>query len=91
MWADGPVFLQHVTTLMKPLTNISAGRAAFRNSGVRVATCLYRGDAVGDVVLAGDAQQLVLWELEATEGTRSGFLLQLGRVGMTGEWETWKI
>lgn len=39
--------------------------------------CLYRGDAVGQVVLAGNAQQFILWQLKATEGTRSSFLLQL--------------
>lgn len=40
----------------------------------------YRGDAVGQVVLAGDAQQLVLRQLEAAEGTRRRLLLQLRRV-----------
>lgn len=40
----------------------------------------YRGDAVGQVVLAGDAQQLVLRQLEAAEGTRGRLLLQLRRV-----------
>lgn len=39
--------------------------------------CVYRGDAVGQVVLAGDAQQLILRQLKATEGTWSGLLLQL--------------
>lgn len=39
--------------------------------------CLYRGDAIGQVVLAGNAQQFVLWQLEATEETWSRFLLQL--------------
>lgn len=45
-----------------------------------VGDCCYRGDAVGQVVLAGDAQQLVLRQLEAAEGTRSRLLLQLRRV-----------
>lgn len=42
--------------------------------------CVYRGDAVGQVVLAGDAQQLVLRQLKATERTWSGLLLQLWRI-----------
>ena len=40
-------------------------------------SCWYRGDAIGQVVLAGNTEQLVLWELAATERTWSRFLLQL--------------
>lgn len=38
---------------------------------------LYRGNAIGQVVLAGDTQKFVLRELISTERTRSRFLLHL--------------
>lgn len=41
----------------------------------------YRGDAVGQVVLAGDAEQFVLRQLSATEGTGGRLLLQFRGVG----------
>lgn len=44
---------------------------------------MYRGDAVGQVVLAGNTQQFILRQLEATEGTRSSFLLQLRLIRAT--------
>lgn len=53
---------------------------------VRVAWAAgYRGDAVWQVVLAGEAEQFVLWQLEAAERTRGGLLLQLGRVRTSAE------
>lgn len=45
--------------------------------------CLYRGNAIGQVVLAGDTQQFILWQLKATEGTWSSFLLHLWCVWMS--------
>lgn len=48
--------------------------------------CLYRGNAVRQIVLAGDAQQFVLCQLKATEGTRSSFLLQLRCVWTSVVW-----
>lgn len=44
---------------------------------------MYRGDAIGQVVFAGNAEQFVLRQLEATEGTRSSFLLQLRLIRAT--------
>lgn len=57
-----------VRQLFSPARARRRGRARARS---------YRGDAVGHVVLAGDAQQFVLWQLEAAEGTRSSLILQL--------------
>lgn len=75
-----PVFFKHVTTLKKGST-ITVIKVKFTNRVLEyVGDCCYRGDAVGQVVLAGDAQQLVLRQLEAAEGTRSRLLLQLRRV-----------
>lgn len=42
--------------------------------------CLYRGDTIGQVVFAGDTQELILWELISTEGARGCVLLHLCQI-----------
>lgn len=44
---------------------------------------LYRGDTIGQVVFAGDAQELILWELISTEGARGRLLLHLCQIRMS--------
>lgn len=43
----------------------------------------YRGDTIGQVIFAGDAQKLILWELISTEGTRGRLLLHLCQIRMS--------
>lgn len=80
MRARGPIFFEHMTTLeRKQDDKIKYKDLQATFNGLRRRPG-YRGDAVGQVVLAGDAQQLVLRQLEAAEGTRGRLLLQLRRV-----------
>lgn len=81
-----PVFFQHMTTLEKkkkksqlvPQLKWLETILFKRNKGLCLNNmCLYRGNAIGQVVLAGDTQQFILWQLKATEGTWSSFLLHL--------------
>lgn len=44
---------------------------------------LYRGDTIGQVVFAGDAQKLILWELISTEGARGRLLIHLCQIRMS--------
>jgi len=62
------------------IKSTSAGETVWFAVHMKPVITRYRGNAVGQVVLAGDAQQFVLWQLNATEGTRTRLLLQLRRV-----------
>lgn len=65
MRTDRPVFFQHMRTLGNSKTDdkqYEEHYSALITADVCgcVCVCLYRGDAVGQVVLAGDTQQFIL-------------------------------
>lgn len=71
-------------------THIFNDQNRLKAAEVNVGRSLYCGDAVGDVVLADDAQKLIFWQLESTVRTRSRFFFQLGRLWMSAD-ETGEI